>query len=235
MPHQKLKDALLSVDWNANVAQFLQDTSAASDIGQGSLKLALWAKQFEICDKGNPALSFVREMQSSGFHVAALISLALYKPAAVAMRTIVETSLYYTYFRTHPCELVTLIRNPKFRMDKAILIEFHNEHTPEFKTLQSKLGLVGDLNDWYYKISAIIHGQIPGCWIEQRSLAEIRHAPSTLKVVIESFSQAVRIVHNMFLCTVGREMWKDFSSPVKGKLLAGLSGEIKTALGLDSA
>src|SRR5262249_21019388 len=149
-------------------------------------------------ETGNPALAFVREMQAAGHHVAALTALALYKPAAAAMRSMLETALYYTYFRAHPSELATLVRDPRFSVDKTDVIEFHNQHTPEFVTHQQKLGLVARLEQWYGAISAITHGQIPGTWVDHRSLSDVKLIQATLKIVVSRFSEGEEVVHRLF-------------------------------------
>ena len=104
-----------------------------------------------------------------------------------------------------------------------------------FVNYQEKLNLIGDLSLWYSNISAIVHGQIPGVWIEHKSLDSISHNPATLKTVVNTFVKGERIVHHLFLCTTGRDLWDFFSTTAKGKLIKGLSGEMKTILGLDSA
>ncbi len=235
MPHNKLKSALSTVDWNANISVFLKDKSVCDNMAKCNLRLAIWAKQFENADKGNPALAFIREMQVSGHHVVALTSLALYKPAAAAMRTMLEAALYYTYFRTHPSELATLARKSKFVIYKEDLLDYHKMHTADFRKSQEQFGLVGNCKEWYKKISSIVHGQIPGKWVEHKSLADTKHVKSTLSIVVKSFSDGEEIVHQLFLCTSGRELWEDFATAAKRKLLLGIRGNIKAALGLDSA
>ena len=173
MSLEKLSAALNAVDWNKNVTNVLADTVSATTIAERNLRIAVWARQFEIADKGNPALCFVREMQIAGQHVAALIALALYKPAASSMRAMFETALYYSYFRTHPSELATLVRDVGFYVEKRTLLEYHKIHTPRFPELQHKLGLVSRLDHWYSQVSAVIHGQIPGAWVEHKTVAEI--------------------------------------------------------------
>ncbi len=84
-------------------------------------------------------------------------------------------------------------------------------------------------------ISSIVHGQIPGKWVENKSLADTKHVKSTLSIVVKSFSDGEEIVHQLFLCTSGRELWDDFATVAKTKLLSGIHGNIKAALGLDSA
>src|SRR5260221_11290517 len=104
----QLVAALKAVDWNINVDRFLNNANAVDTISKGNLRLAVGSKQLENSDKHNPALCFIRELQVAGHNVAALAALALYKPAAASMRTILEAALYYSYFRTHISELATL-------------------------------------------------------------------------------------------------------------------------------
>jgi hypothetical protein len=235
MPHQKLSSALTKVNWNGNVATFLADAAMAKGLAERNMRVAVWAKQLEQVDKGNPALCFVREMQIAGQHVAALLALALYKPAAASMRTMVETGLYYTFFRTHLVELATLARTPDYFVDKRELLEFHKSHTPHFVELQRRLGLVSRLEQWYSEVSAVVHGQIPGAWIEHRSLEEIGPIDQTKEMVLSKFKEGEEILHRLFLCTVGKTFWDRFSSTAKAELLRGLPGSLRIALKLDKA
>jgi len=231
----KLSSALSAVDWNNNVQVFLKDTKSAEIVADVSMKLAVWARQLETVDHENPSISFIREMQISSQQVAALTALALYKTAAGAMRSMFENALYYTYFRTHLSELETLVRDPAYFVDKRQLIEYHKTHTVRFTELQSKLGLITRLNTWYSKVSAIVHGQIPGKWTEHKTLSDIKHIEATRALVVEVFREGGDLVHCLFLCTVGQNFWDVFSTPSKKMLLAGLSGDLKKALMLDIA
>src|SRR5262245_26782443 len=107
-PVDTLAQVLRAVDWSAHIELFLGSRVEAERIVDCSLRLATLSKQFESADRGNPALSFIREMQVSSQYVVVLTALALYKPAASAMRCMLESALYYTYFRCHPSELATL-------------------------------------------------------------------------------------------------------------------------------
>lgn len=235
MPRGKLKEALGSIDWNGNVSEFLSAEHILDAIAQANLRLAIWSRQFENSDRGNPALSFIREMQVAGFNVAALTGLALYKPAAAAMRTVFETALYYTYFRTHTSELSTLIRDPNYYVQKSDLLEYHKLHSVMFGKLQTRFSLVQNINKWYRFVSSITHGQVPGIWIEHRSLGEIKYSQVLLEEVTSAFCSGEEIVHQLFLCTVGRELWDGFSSLAKKKLISGTDADTKTALGMDTA
>jgi hypothetical protein len=235
MPDKKLAAALKSVDWNANVAAFVADNKSAKLLAEGSLRLAIWAKQLETHDQNNPALCFIREMQVAGHQVAALTSLALYKSAAGAMRSMLETALYYSYFRTHPAELTTLARSVSFYLEKQDILDYHKQHSPDFVALQGALGVVSRLQKWYRLVSSIIHGQIPGKWVSHKSISEIKPIKPTQDIVIGTFVEGVDIVHRFFLCTVGRELWDGFSTPAKKQLLSGLHGDEKKALQLDIA
>lgn len=235
MPLTKLKSALSSVTWNNNVTTFLADTVSAEKLAARNQRLAIWSRQLETADDGNPALSFVREMQIAGQYVAVLVALSLYKPAASSIRTMLETALYYSYFRTHPVELATLVRNEGFYIDKNYIIEFHKRHTVKFSELQQKLGVISRLENWYGRVSSTVHGQIPGAWIEHKSVSDIKPIKATQDLAINTFVEGEDIVHRLFLCTVGRQLWDAFSSTGKKQLLAGLHGDDKKALQLDEA
>lgn len=235
MAANKLTTALGTIDWAQNVTTFLKDVKSTEAIARANLRLAVWAKQLENVDQRNPALCFIREMQVASQHVAVLTALALYEPSAASMRTMLETALYYTYFRTHHTELATLAVDSNFYVGKRELLDYHKNHTIDFNCLQQKLGLLSKLDNWYHRVSSIIHGQIPGDWVEHKSVSEIRHIPSTQSIVVETFTDGEELVHLLFLCTVGRELWNGFSSRAKKRLLTGLQGEKKSALSLDSA
>ena len=235
MESTKIQIALNAVDWNGNVNEFLAKHSLTEAVAQCNLRLAIWSKQLENADKGNPALSFIREMQIAGHYTAVLMSLALYKPAAAATRNVLETALYYTYFRTHPSELATLVRNEDYFIHKSNIIEYHKLHTPKFTEFQSCFGFIGHLNQWYSRISSVIHGQVPGQWIKHKSIAEIKHEDANLHVVVNAFKEAEELVHHLLLCTVGVELWDSFSTTAKHRLISGLPGKTKGTLKLNSA
>lgn len=234
--NEKLAVALSSIGWNEHVQGFLAEQDVTVSLTQGCLRLAVWAKQLETCDKGNLALPFVREVQADAQHVVALASLALYRPAASQMRAMVECALYYTYFRTHAVELDTLVRDDaNYYVSRPELVEFHQRHTPQFNSLEQSVGLVSSLNTWYKRISAIAHGQLPGKWAGHASLANLKPSSDLLHEVVADFREAVEIVHHLFLCTVGQELWSDFSLDAKKKLLHGLTGKVKEQLNLPLA
>jgi hypothetical protein len=235
MPASKLAVALSQVDWQGNIKAFVQDAASVNVIVDANVRLAVWARQFETHDRGNASLCFVREMQAASHHVAALTALALYKPSAAAMRAMMETALYYSYFRSHPSELATLVRDPDFFISKADVLEYHKRHTPDFGKLQQRLGLVSGISKWYGFVSSVVHGQIPGKWSDHRSLAEIKYRKPTVEVVARTFREGEELVHRLFLCTVGRELWDTFSTPAKQHLILGLPGPLRAALGIDSA
>jgi hypothetical protein len=235
VPGTKLAQALAGIDWAKNIQAFTSDAVCIEGIAKANLRLAVWAKQFESVEKSNPALCFIREMQLAGHHVAVLSGLALYKCAAGSMRTMVETALYFTYFRTHPSELATLVRDPDYYVTKSDLVEYHKEHTRDFVDLQKHFALLTRLQAWYGIVSAVIHGQVPGKWTQATSLSEIHYIGPTLRLVTDTFAEGSELVHNLFLCTVGRELWDHFSPTAKGTLIAGLAGPVKAKLGLDRA
>lgn len=224
--------ALSVIDWNLHSKNFCANTEIASKVESSNLRLAIWANQLEKIDLGNPALAFVREMQASGHHVASLVALGLYKPAASSMRAMVECALYYVYFRTHLSELNTLVRDSGFFVSKREIIEFYKVHSIGFSEKQSALRFVSRIEEWYSKTSAIVHGQIPGVWSSAQSLGGGAFDMSSASVVVEHFDKAVMLVQDNFLCTVSSDLWRYFDLDAKASISKGFSGSLKETLGL---
>jgi hypothetical protein len=235
MPITKLEAALTAVNWQKNVATFLADKTSAETLSVANLKLAIWSRQLENADAGNAALCFIREMQIAGQHVAVLVALSLYKPAAGSIRSVLEAALYYSYFRTHFSELETLARGTGYYLEKKEVLEFHREHTLLFSERQQRLGVLSRLEGWYGRVSSLVHGQIPGVWIEHKSVSEISPIKATQDLAIKMFVEGVDIVHRFFLCTVAQQLWDSFSIEAKKQLLSGLHGDEKKILKLDTA
>jgi hypothetical protein len=231
-----LGSALSSVDWGANITQFCANGAIVDGIDKGVMRLAIWSKQFEIIEgKERPAICFIREMQTAGHLAAAAAALGCYKLAASGMRTIVESALYYSYFRVHEAELATLLRDERWYMSKQEILDYHVIHTVGFADLQKKISLSEILNPWYSKLSAVIHGQVPGMWHTQKGIAGIKYEAELAAEVADYFEGATKIVDRLFFSTVGRELWSYFSPTAKKSLLHGMSGELKTVLGLSAA
>ncbi|MDN2704481.1 hypothetical protein O0881_21095 [Janthinobacterium sp. SUN100] len=228
-----LEKAMRSVNWNENVEFFLQDQELMLAIDHSCQRIAIWAKQLENIDSKNPAISFVRAMQICSQHAVTTMGLAIYKASAASIRGIVENALYYTYFRTHHVELASLLRDANYYISKGEILSFHKLHTPYFSKTQEKLGLLSRIENWYSAISAIVHGQVPGIWTDQKGIGDTKTNIDTLRMAVKEFCEGERIVHELFLLTVGKESWDDFSHTAKKALLAGIPGEQKEILKLD--
>ena len=232
---KSLTSALSGVDWSNNIVEFSVDQSQANRVARVNFELALWSGQLETVEKGNLALSFIREAQTAGHYVACLIALALYKPAAASMRLIGDCVLQYSYFRVHPAELATLRREEGFFMDKRSIIDYHRQHTEGFTAKQQALGTISRLEAWYSRISAIIHGQEPGKWITHRKLEDIAFDKVVCEAAISEFEETGEIVRRILLCTLEQALWQRFSQDRKAEFLKGLRGKEKDALGLTIA
>lgn len=235
MNGSELVRVLRAVPWLENIDEFgrLADFKVRSC--RCLVRVAIWAKQLETADAGNPALSFVRELQIHGQYVATLLGVALYKPAAAGMRAMLDTALYYSFFRSHPIELATLVRTNSYYEDKGSILEFHRVHTPGFNDREKKLGLVSRLQASFAKVSAIVHGQIPGEWIAHHGLRNIAHDPPTLEVAIKTLEELTGVVSDLLLVTVAQELWSGFAKEARKKLTHGLAGDVKAVLGLTVA
>lgn len=230
-----LASVLRAIPWTGNVDAFCKQPKAAARIEACLRRIAVWARQLEAADAGNPALAFVREAQAQGHYVAALLAVALYKPAASSMRAQVENALYYSFFRSHPKELGTLARNAGYFLQKSDIIEFHKQHTDGFRELEQALSLVHDLDRWYREVSGIVHGKIPGRWVNHTELAALAHDDPSLEQALRMFETAAQIIHKLWLVTIARDLWDDFAMEARKELLRGMTGAAKKALGLSIA
>ena len=150
------------------------------------------------------------------------------------MRSMFETALYFTYFRSHLVELHTLVRDPDYFIDKKTILTFHKTHTDGFIKKQEPFGLLSGIKDWYSEISAIVHGQIPGKWVTHKRLQDIAFKEVVCKEAVEDFVAGVSLIHNLLLCTIDMDLWYQFTKPAKAQLLKGLSADMKNALSLPS-
>ncbi len=89
----QLLDELTKVNWSQNITTSLAHDGTGTEIDRAAHRLAVWSKQLETLDAGNPALSFIREMQIAMQSCGVLIGLCIYKQSAAAARTMVETCL----------------------------------------------------------------------------------------------------------------------------------------------
>jgi hypothetical protein len=231
----QLLAAVDSIDFEASIGSFKGQASALEKLDSACTRIAVWSKQLEAADTGNAALAFIRAAQGAAHHVVATCALSLYGASAASVRSVVENGLYYTYFRSHPAELATLVRDPNYFVSRAEMVNYHRTHTPSFKQLQETFGFVGNLEQWYSRVSAIVHGQLPGTWVNHASLSAIEFNATTLETVATEFSAGEKLLHHLLLLTAGRDLWDKFTAMAKAKLLAGLSADSKTALKLDKA
>jgi hypothetical protein len=231
---QTLPAVLKAVDWVANIDAAFEDTNILAKLERALFRIAVWSKQLETADRGNSALCFIREMQVAGQQAAALLGLCLYKASAASARTLLETCLYYTYFRTHPEELATLVRVDKYFVTKSELLDYHRNHTRKFMEYQALFGLIGNLERWYSNVSAVVHGQIPGAWSAHSALQDIGFHLEIHTLAAETFISGEELAHQLLLCTAGKQLWTSFSPDAKTVLVKGLPGDKRASLGLDA-
>lgn len=235
MTKSSLPTVIAGVSWTTNIHAAFSDKLMLAKLEAALLRIAVWSKQLEVCNEGNPALCFVREMQVAAQQSAALLGLCIYKASAASARTILETCLYYTYFRTHPQELTSLIRVKKFFVTKSEILDYHRQHTASFMNFQEVFGLLGNLETWYSSVSAVVHGQIPGAWNAHTSLSDICFCAETHALALNTILSGEELVHQILLCTAGQDFWPGFAPDAKRFLLKGLAGDRRAALCLDLA
>jgi len=228
-----LKASLSSLDPGARITEFVADASGVTAVASGCERLALWVNTIGSAESDNPSLPFLFEMQRSSHDVAALLASAFYVPAAAAMRSSCETAMYYSFFRSHAVELTTLATDPSYYISKKEILEFHKQHSPAYAKNAREFGFPGILNEWYSRVSAVVHGQLPGAWGRRTSLDKTEHDKKVLAVALRIFTEGVHIIDLFLLLTAGAELWGRFHHESKRVLLKGMPATKRALLGLE--
>lgn len=225
-----INERINSIPWSDICASSRIDSDLFNKDGAAALhKLSNWCKQIENSYKDNDALPFIREAQVSSQDFFCLISLGLYKASASSLRTILESFLYFSYFKDHPVELKTLIRTNSYYITKQDIVSYHNIHTPKYITLARDTGLSSELEKSYAKISAIVHGQLPGAW-HASSLLDKRYSHELTQEAISEFTSIVKIINYLMLIIISDEDWNNTCHQVRDLLLKGISKDVKVKL-----
>lgn len=225
-----LSQILEEIDWKENVSAFCEGAEDLETLTRGCHLISVWHHEIGFQNHENLALPFLHEMKASFYLAPACFSLGLYKPGAASMRSALENALYYSYFSSHSSELKTLINDTKYYISKNDIIEYHKKHTEDFSKKQREIGFISELDSWYSKISAIVHGQIPGTWSSQ-SLADTGHKLETKIESLKLFSRASTIINVLLLLTIDGESWEGFSSEARKLFLKGFSNRKKSIIG----
>jgi len=229
----KLAEALKKPDWQKNVDELLEQDNLIEAYSSECELLACWVLEFLKHDEKSPANPFAFQMLSASQHVIALASLGLYTPAAGSMRGLFESALYFLYFRKHPIELATLIRDPDFYVQKSEILIFFSKHIPEYQAKQQHFGLNSAIANWYKSVSSVVHAQIPGSWGGPKDLHSISQVIDSAKNIAAIHTQAVKIINQLFLLVMGADLWGSISPKSRKLFLKGYSVEVKKAIGLD--
>jgi len=230
-----LEKALRAIDYSKLTDEFLAHPLAKEIVTGCAQKISLWSNALRDADPSCLANPFLAEMQRACHDIAALFALALYVPSAAAMRSMAETCLYYTYYRTHSVELVTLASGSDHYISKKEMLEFHKIHTPTYRSHAHAIGIPSKFNDWYSELSSIVHGQLPGKWGKRLSLADTKHSVNTLDDALKKLQDGVEAIHLLLCLTAGNDLWSRFHPKVKTALLKGMKAEHRGLLGLDGA
>ncbi|TOB48499.1 hypothetical protein CGK04_22360, partial [Vibrio parahaemolyticus] len=110
-------------------------------------------------------------------------------------------------------------------ISKADVLAYHNLHTPDFTDRSRGVGLTSRLEKSYAKISAIVHGQMPGVWHSSPSLANKRYDKDLVKEAINEFVEVVGIVNLMMLMLISDEDWNNIDQKVKAILINGVDSK----------
>ena len=101
------------------------------------------------------------------------------------------------------------------------------------RTRQSAIALVSRLDSWYSKVSAIIHGQIPGHWSKSLAISESSHSDEFLRDTVKFAVDCANISRDVIICAFMDDLWRFVETDAKRELLRGTSAEYREKLKLD--
>lgn len=229
----KALEALSAVDWTSRVAETGKQTAIFARLVSCNERVSVWVRQIVNTDPSDIARPFLYELQSAGRDGSTLASLGLYRAASSSIRVVAECALYYVYFREHAAELRTLARKQDFYLSKSQLVEYLKVHIEDYSERQQVVNLTSAMNDWYKRISAVVHGQVPGEFPISVHLADQVVSSKHLLDFVKLFEQSVAVVDGLFKVCLAPTLWQDFSTTAKRYLTKGMASPQRHALGLD--
>jgi hypothetical protein len=210
------QSVLKNINWNHKRDAFFTDHDGLLILENHHQILAHWSRALETIYSDSPALPFIREAQVSAQDFICVCSLGLYKNSASSIRTIFESTLYFSYFKDHLVELASVTRN-KFHLSRSKIINYHIEHTPNFGNLYSSSNLEQTLDKMYSEVSNIVHSSQPGIWHQSEILGKKEYNKAIAKEAILLFKKTINVINLLLLCTLTYEEWITIN-PVSRKL-----------------
>lgn len=226
-----LANKLAQINWNDNTAEAAKEEDLFCEAQKQLKLLALWCKQLENIYRNNPALPFIREAQVSTQDLCCLISLGIYKCSASSLRTLLESMLYFSYFKDHPVELKSLVTVKPYYLSKKDILDYHLVHTEHFNRKYKAISLNDKLEAVYSEISAIVHGQMPGAWHSSGSLTDKKFNKQLATLVVEQLTKTMQVINPFLLILINDDEWRNIDHNVQKVFLSGMSQPTKQAIG----
>jgi hypothetical protein len=228
----KLCDEISKVDWTQSNIEAFKSEDVFNELELGLTRIAQWAKQLETIYIDNKALSFIKEAQVSAQDLCCLVSLGFYKCSASSIRTILESVLYFSYFKDHPVELDSLLEVDGYYITKEDVISYNLQHTKHFKSRFDKLALRSDLNKIYSEISAIVHGQIPGKLHCSITIADKKYDYEYANYITNKFTETINFINIYLIFILSEQQWNDLDIQLKERFMKPISRPLRKQLNL---
>jgi len=226
----RILEQIKNVDWANNLSVANNSSELFEKAEESQIKLALWCKQIENLYIGNAALPFIREAQVSSQDFFCLLSLGIYKASASSLRTIIESFLYFSYFKDHLVELRTLSEDSSYYTSKKEILDYHNLHSIGFKDKAHNTGFKKDIEDFYSKISAIVHGQKPGVWHSSSCLTEKCFNSKIAEEAGNDFVKLIEVINILMLMIISDEDWANIPIRSRQVFIKGMNKSRKDHL-----
>jgi hypothetical protein len=188
--------------------------------GEAACKLLiLWLQYLHTTQMTGTANCLIDATASAAREGVACISLGLVRPAINSLRSQIDMSLSWLYFKDHPVEWQRVQDTGEGFKLKTELLRYLNE---SFGRYQSRFGLLRDcktrkLDDPYRLLSAHIHGQSELTLPKVERPKDIVAAPEVQNEAIELQGECSEFINDVFW-SVFADRWTSIPAELKAAL-----------------
>ena len=116
-----------------------------------------WLRHFHNLHRGDEVSVLLASAHSKVIEIWILMPLGLLHSSYTALRTIVDISTSYTFYRSHPMEWRAICESRAAWEGRGRIIDWHVNYTRSFREMSKSFGLVDALTKDYQRLSDYVH------------------------------------------------------------------------------
>jgi len=178
----------------------------------------------ELTDKNKLSSTILEEIKSDFIELVITFFLKLKKSIYLSLRSIIEHTLMYIYYKDHFIELLQLQEDPSNRIRYDEFFSFLAKH-PFYKTrAQQKLLL--RLRNEYGRLSEIIHASSYRTFQNHKMIIDFKISSTDFKVILDEIIFIIEVLIIMIILS-DKILFDKINSQYKNFILSSISSKIK--------